>query len=320
MQLTINVKYLLCLLIFWLPSSAIAAQHNMSMSPDVSPLPVEEIVRGIFVATGAMELANSDNRGHIANLGFIIGDESVAVIDTGGSLFVGKRLREAIEAKTSLPIRYVINTHAHPDHVFGNAAFADIGTEFIAHDRFNAALRQRGPHYLAANEVLVGTENFSGTTLLPATQTVADELILDLGNRSIKLISHPTAHTDNDLIVVDESTKTAFLGDLLFMGHVPALDGSLKGWMTVMDQLAQRDFERVVPGHGPASAPWPDAMEPQIRYLQTLISDLRKSIAEGDSINKASRLAGQEERDAWTLFETFNTRNATTGFAELEWE
>lgn len=320
MQRTIDIKSLLCLLILWLSGSANAAQHNTSVSPNVSPLSVEEIVPGIFVATGAMELVNSDNRGHIANLGFIIGDQSVAVIDTGGSLFVGMRLRAAIESKTALPIRYIINTHAHPDHVFGNAAFADIGAEFIAHDRFNDALGQRGPHYLTANELLVGTEKFSGTTLLPATQTVTDDLILDLGNRAIRLIAHPTAHTDNDLIVVDESTKTAFLGDLLFMDHVPALDGSLKGWMTVMDQLAQQDFLRVVPGHGPASAPWPGAMESQIRYLQTMISDLRKSIADGVSINEASRLAGQEERNAWALFETFNTRNATTGFAELEWE
>ena len=320
MRRNIGLKSLLCLLVLWLSDNANAAQHKTLGASNVSPLQVEEIVPGIFVAVGATELVNSDNHGHIANLGFIIGDNSVAVIDTGGSLFVGKRLRAAIESQTSLPIRYVINTHAHPDHFFGNAAFADIGAEFIAHDRFNNALAQRGPHYLTANELLVGTDNFSGTTLLPATQTVASELIVDLGNRTIRVIAHPTAHTDNDVIVVDESTKTAFLGDLLFMDHVPALDGSLKGWMTVMDKLAQQDFERVVPGHGPASAPWPEAMKPQIRYLQILISDLRRSIADGASINEASRLAGREERDAWSLFETFNTRNATTGFAELEWE
>jgi len=302
------------LVVFGLP---LFAAHS---AESVAPLPVSEIAPGVFVHFGAIALMNRENEGAIANIGFVVGNRSVAVIDTGGSVTEGRELMAVIRAHTTLPIRYVINTHMHPDHIFGNAAFVANGTTFVGHENLPRAMATHGPYYIANFRVPMGEALMADVKIIPPTELVADKLDIDLGGRRLTLQAWGPAHTDNDLTVLDHASGMLFTGDLLFVQHVPVLDGSLVGWLKDLDGLARVPARRAIPGHGPLVRDWPQGLADERRYLEHLAADIRAMIKRGVPIAKAARTACASEKDRWKLFDAYNARNATAAYAELEWE
>jgi quinoprotein relay system zinc metallohydrolase 2 len=276
-----------------------------------------EIAPGVLVHKALHAETDAANGGDIANVGVVIGRDAVAVIDAGGSPAVGAALLDAIRARTRLPVRWLILTHMHPDHTLGAAAFAQAGARVIGHVRLPEALAARAVHYAAANARALG----GPPPALPAVdEMVAGTRDIDLGGRVLRLEAHPTAHTDNDLTVRDLATDTWFLGDLAFLGHAPSLDGSIRGWIALLDDLAARPAARVVPGHGPVSAPWPGAAQPTRDYLKQIVDETRAAIRAGAPMLAATREVGAGLAPRWLLFDVFNPRNVAAAFQELEWE
>lgn len=288
-------------------------------APPVVPLPLENVADGIFVYRAPYELLASDNEGAIANMSVIIGAEACAVVDTGNSRLAAERFLAGVRMLTDLPVRYVINTHMHPDHTLGNAAFEGKGVRFVGHVKMPRALSVRAETYMAQVERLLGPKAI-GTRIVLPDLLVERVLELDLGGRMLRLEAHPTAHTDNDLTIRDLSTDTWFLGDLLFAGHIPTLDGSLNGWLKLLETLDAIAAAHAVPGHGPARMIWPQASADERRYLQTVQTDVRRLIAGGASMADAPAATAQSERENWALFDEFNPRNAIAAYHEIEWE
>ncbi len=285
-------------------------------------LAITEVKPGVFVHTGTLADWGPTNGGDVANLGFIVGRRCVAVIDTGGTPDVGRALRASIERTTKLPVCWVINTHAHPDHVLGNAAFVDARSpapRFVAHARFASALAARETYYLNALERDFGIRLTHASIIYPDT-VVDASLDLDLGDRVLTLRAWPTAHTDNDLTVYDQRTRTLFASDLLFVQHLPVLDGSLRGWLAVMPELGRIPADAVVPGHGPVSTDGPAVMGAQASYLEALARDTRSALRDHLTIQQAVDSIGIPAGSHWLLGERFHRRNVTAAYAELEWE
>ena len=300
---------------------ALAASPLLRYAPaQAAAAAVSEVAPGIFVHQGRYEVQSPDNRGDIANASFVVGRDAVAVIDTSGSAKMGVELRDAIRAVTDKPIKYVINTHMHPDHVLGNAAFKQDDSAFVGHYKLARALGTRKESYLAANEQMLGEDAFEGSEIILPTILIKEPTKLELGGRELLLEPQATAHTDNDLIVTDTKTDTLFLGDLLFSVHVPTIDGSIKGWLALLDEMGERKAARVVPGHGPKTMELPQALEPEQRYLTAIAEDVRQQIADGKTLSEATKTAGFSEKDAWKLFGQYHVRNVTAAFAELEWD
>jgi len=300
-------------------------------SCEVEPLAVTAIAPGVWLHTGRHVSLEQHGRDDIANVGFIVGERCVAVIDSGGSLHLGQRLHAALRRVTALPICYLINTHVHYDHLLGNAALLEAPAgqpppRIVGHARLAGAVaasraffeesfaEELVPHPCAA------TPPPQAPRIPMPDVMVEDTMQLDLGGRTLLLQAWPPAHTDNDLSVLDEQSGTLWTGDLLFRERLPVFDGSLKGWLAVMDRLAMLQARQVVPGHGMPAADWAAAAGPQRQYLEALLGETRAFIAAGGFMEDAMEQVGLGQAPHWLLFDAGHRRNVNRAFRELEWE
>ena len=227
-------------------------------------------------------------------------------------------MRAAIRGRTDRPIRYVILTHVHPDHIFGAAAFRDDHPDFVGHSKLPGALAQRGEYYLRGCGPL--GEEARGNEIVAPTMLVSDRLDLDLGGRRLILRAHGPAHTDNDLTVFDEKTRTFWLADLLFVDRIPVIDGSLVGWLKELDELTPYRRTGPFPAMVRVSCRGRQPQNPSGDISTAVARDTRAAIKAGIGIADAYRHVAKSERGQWLLFDEYHPRNVTASYKELEWE
>lgn len=287
---------------------------------------VEEVAAGVFVRPGVHSVPFEGE--DFANIGYVVGENCVAVIDSGASLREGEELLCSIQSMTPLPVCFLILTHHHFDHVMGTRFFRDSeqagAAQIIAHERLEPSLIQSAEYYRTELSPDPEQPLPQNHVVLPDRVVEVEQTIsLDLGGRALQVYAHPTAHTDNDLSIVDSKTSTLWLSDLLFVEHVPTLDsslGSLNGWLSEMERLMALESTIAVPGHGPASVEWPAGGADMLRYLTTIRDETRGIIADNGSIKRAQREVGLSEAQKWQMFDFHHRRTVIRAFTELEWE
>lgn len=280
---------------------------------------LKKVADGVYVHHGQHLDIDDGYQGDICNLGVVVGDAAIAVIDSGGSKHTGEQLLQAIKTISPLPIRYVINTHVHPDHTYGNAAFQNGVTHFVGHEKLANTMLLRKEQYEKLNARLLGEAGKASTTITPDT-AVHDHLTLDLGGRSLQLQAQTVAHTHTDLTVLDTKTNTLFTGDLLFAQRTPVVEGDIKGLIAALEHMSQSHYALIVPGHGLESADQPTIIGNELRYLNLLLADVRNSIKKGISMEQTMDSAAATEHDKWQLFDIANRRNVNVIYPQLEWE
>jgi glyoxylase-like metal-dependent hydrolase (beta-lactamase superfamily II) len=212
----------------------------------------------------------------------------------------------------------------HPDHLLGHAAFLAEQPQFVAAATQARALTIRQAGYLARQKSTLGEALTQGTEVILPNHPIKGTERLDLGGRDLIVQSWRTAHTDNDLTIQDSLTHTLFTGDLLFVDHLPVIDGSIKGWLAILPELigltqVSGQSAPVVPGHGRDSPrEGKQAFEAEQRYLQSVASEVRAALKAHQTLQQA--VTATLAPAGWKLTNLYHRRNVTATYAELEWE
>jgi len=190
-----------------------------------------------------------------ANSGVVIGEDAVLIVDTLISAKEAKRLLADIFKVTGKPIKYVVNTHYHLDHAWGNAVFVNEGAVVIGHENSRLASAQSEYGLEHCQEFGLTASDMKGTILKFPTVTFADVLRIDLGGGVRVDLSYPGAsHTGDSIIAYVEPDNVLFAGDILFTKYHPYLgEGNIPSWEKVLIGLERTPARIIVPGHGPVS-------------------------------------------------------------------
>ena len=260
-----------------------------------------------------------------ANTGFVIGDDGVVVIDTSASIDAdgqfgtepARQLLAAIRTRTTLPVRFVINTHHHLDHVGANAVFVDAGAMVLAHRNVRGWIHSEntrlfGTHITPQQKVFI-------EALLPPTVTYDQGMDLFLGSREIRVRSLP-GHTGGDSIVLIPDASVIFTGDLLWCKTLPNLiDASTSPWIDTLDTLAKNEADSTfVPGHGDvAHVQDVEAFREYLATLRKLVSDAQAMGMSGEALADAVMPALRDKYNRWDSFKDLARDNILSLDAEL---
>jgi phosphoglycerate dehydrogenase-like enzyme/glyoxylase-like metal-dependent hydrolase (beta-lactamase superfamily II) len=260
---------------------------------------VKEVAKGVYFRYSSISATDKNVVFGGSNNIWIEFDEYVAVVDANFPKEAGDVIA-AIKKTTNKPIRYVLDTHHHGDHAYGNAVFAKEGATVVAQTNCARLLRVNGPKEFAdAGKGPTGREDIRNSSLKVPNIVFDDKLVLDDGKQRVEFLFIGHAHTPGDAFAYLPKQKVLCTGDACvngaynFMGHSDSAS-----WIRVLEQLQQLDVELVCPGHGPIVGK--ELLEKQKRYFIELRQQVRKGLDAGRNVDEIIKAIDMPWYKEWT--------------------
>jgi cyclase len=283
----------------------------LAFSADTADFTVKKIGEGVYAAV------SPDHSKAGSNAGFIVGANGIVVVDTFETTGAAKELLAEIRKVSSLPVRYVVNTHYHLDHTGGNAVFADAGATIIAHRNVRSWLRSENLKFFGAAPK--PEEKTQVASLVLPDLVYSDAIDIYLDSRLVQ-VRYMLGHTGGDSVVIVADANVVFAGDLVWQKHLPNLiDASTEPWIRTLDSLLQEHPSATfVSGHGDIATP---ADVSEFRgYLTTLraaVAEAQSNEKSGDDLVKSVTATLKEKYGEWGFFNHFASHNIEQTADEL---
>jgi glyoxylase-like metal-dependent hydrolase (beta-lactamase superfamily II) len=283
-------------------------------------LQARQVSQHVWFVQGLAALGSSANRNFISNAAFVTTGEGVLVVDGLGSPALAEALLAEIRRVTQEPIRYVVVTHYHADHIYGLQVFQAAGAQIVAHraakqylNSENAALR------LEASRTELAPWIDESTRLVPADIWVDEQWVLNLGRERFHLRHAGPAHTPEDLTVMAEREGILFAGDLVFRNRIPFVGQADSGaWVSALDGLLKWRARLVVPGHGPITDQPSQDLQLTRDYLQHLRMVMGQAARDLEPFDEAYAKADWSRFEGMPLFGVANRINAYNTYLLME--
>ena len=285
-------------------------------------LNLTQVTSHTYYAEGLSALGSPLNQNFISNAGVVVAPEGVVVIDALGSPALAERLIDEIKIITDKPIRYVIVTHYHADHIYGLQAFSDIGATIIAQEKGRVYLNSdtAKQRLEESREVLAPWIN-DQTELQAADQWVDQDQSMMLAGWQFDLLKVGPAHTPDDLAIYVPQESVLFAGDLMFQGRIPFVgNANSAGWIESLEQLLTIDPAVVIPGHGPHSTNPAEDLKFTRDYIQFLRDSLYDAARDLEDFDQTYQNTNWSKYEDVPLFDAANRMNAYNVFLSIQTE
>lgn len=277
----------------------------------------QKVAPNVYAFIGATEEASVQNRGAVANQGFIVGDSGIIVIDTGGSDEYGEYMLRAIAKISDKPVVLVITTFTGQDHVLGNGAFKRRKIAIVSHRDADKSMAEHCATCLANLKKNIGEDIMANTKVNRPTLLLEQSINVKIAGRDLDIIFLGHANAPGALAIYDRTSGVLFSGDVFSFDRLPETrEAKVDGWLPAIELVRKLPLKQIVPGHGPVSKP--ARMAEVADYLRALKTQTKKLYDDGVSLGDATNQASLPAYSKWAMYDLLHRRNIFNLYLELE--